>query len=95
MHTRLQQLICLMVLMFTFVGSAGAATIAIRSDNWPPFNGDPGEVKAGYMIEVLKEIYAATGHRIDYRLMSWDESLAAVRKGSFNAVVEFFRGSPG
>lgn len=75
---------CLLLLLSV---SAGAETITIRADNWPPFNGDPKETKAGYMIEVLREIYAPLGDKIDYQLLSWDDSLASVRKGEFNAVV--------
>lgn len=67
--------------------SAGAETITVRADTWPPFNGNPKDVKSGYMIEVLREIYGPLGHKIDYQLMSWDDSLASVRKGQFNAVV--------
>jgi polar amino acid transport system substrate-binding protein len=66
---------------------AGAAIITIRADYWPPFNGEPKNVKAGYMIEVLREIFGPLGHTIDYQLLSWDESLAAVRQGKFSAVV--------
>lgn len=66
---------------------AGAETITIRSDSWPPYNDDPKDPKAGYMIEVMKAIYEPLGHKIDYRLMSWDDSLKNVQKGKFNAVV--------
>lgn len=76
--------LCLLLLLAI---NAGAETITIRADNWPPFNGEPKDAKAGYMIEVLREIYAPLGHKIDYQLMSWDDSLASVRKGQFNAVV--------
>lgn len=74
------------LVLFLFV-SAGAETLTIRADNWPPFNGNPKDAKAGYMIEALREIYGPLGHKIDYQLMSWDDSLASVRKGQFNAVV--------
>lgn len=77
-------LLCLLLLLAV---SAGAETITIRADNWPPFNGNPKDAKAGYMIEVLREIYAPLGHKIDYQLMSWDDSLTSVRKGQFTAVV--------
>lgn len=76
--------LCLLLLISV---NAGAGIITIRSDTWPPFNGEPKDAKAGYMIEVLREIYAPHGHKIDYQLMSWDDSLENVRKGEFNAVV--------
>lgn len=76
--------LCLVLLLSV---SAGAETLTIRADNWPPFNGNPKDAKAGYMIEVLREIYGLHAHKIDYQLLSWDNSLASVRKGQFNAVV--------
>jgi polar amino acid transport system substrate-binding protein len=76
--------LCLLLLLAV---SAGAETITIRADNWPPFNGNPKDMKAGYMIEVLREIYGPLGDKIDYQLLSWDDSLASVRKGEFNTVV--------
>ncbi len=75
------------VFFLAFAAAASASTLTVRSDNWPPFNSDPKDVKAGYMIEVLREIYGAAGDKVDYQLMSWDESLEKVRKGEFNAVV--------
>lgn len=76
-----------LVIFFVCTSVAAAATLTVRSDNWPPFNSDPKEAKTGYMIEVLREIYGAAGDKVDYQLMSWDESLERVRKGEFNAVV--------
>lgn len=76
--------LCLLLLLSV---NAGAETITIRADTWPPFNGDPKDAKVGYMIEVLQEIYAPLDDKIDYQLMSWDDSLASVRNGKFNAVV--------
>lgn len=79
-------LLSLCLVLFLSV-SACAETITIRADNWPPFNGEPKNAKPGYMIEVLREICGPLGHKIDYQLMSWDDSLASVRKKQFNAVV--------
>lgn len=68
-------------------GGAAAATITVRADSWPPYNDDPKDAKVGYMIEVLREIFVPLGHKIDYQLMSWDDSIENVKKGKFNAVV--------
>lgn len=82
----MRTLILLLTVLLLAVG-AGAETITVRADSWPPYNDDPKDPKAGYMIEVLKEIFEPHGHKIDYQLMSWDDSLANVRKGKYNAVV--------
>lgn len=75
--------------IFCFLSTMAMAgePLSVRADAWPPFNDRPGTVKGGYMIEVLWEIFPRQGVPIDYKLMSWDESLAVVRKGQFNAVV--------
>jgi len=84
---RLSKSLVALLLFLSLPTAASAATLTIRSDNWPPFNADPKDAKTGYMIEVLREIYGAAGDKVDYQLMSWDESLERVRKGEFNAVV--------
>lgn len=72
----------------SFSGLAQAAeTLSIRSDTWPPYNAEPKSPKPGYMIQVLWEIFGPLGYKIDYDILSWTESLDAVRAGQFHAVV--------
>jgi polar amino acid transport system substrate-binding protein len=66
---------------------AVAADITIRSDEWFPYNGTPGDAQEGYMIELAREIALANGHKIDYRLSDWDASIEATRKGEVDCVV--------
>jgi polar amino acid transport system substrate-binding protein len=66
---------------------ATAETLSIRSDLWPPYNDEPKSIKPGYMINVLMEIFLPQGYALDYQQLSWTDSLEAVRKGQFNAVV--------
>lgn len=68
-----------------------ADTIRIRSDEWFPYNGTPGAEQPGYMIELAKIIAERNGHAIDYRLLTWDESVAATREGSADCVVGALR----
>lgn len=79
--------LALFTLVCVALPAAQADTLSIRADSWPPYNAGPKEVKPGYMIEVLREIFTPLGHSIDYRLLSWEESLAAVRAGRCIAVV--------
>lgn len=76
-----------LVLFFLSSMAAAAATLTVRSDLWPPYNHEPKSPKPGYMINILWEIYKPAGYVIDYDVMSWTESLDAVREGKFNAVV--------
>lgn len=68
-------------------GSALAATMTVRADNWPPFNGDPKSAKPGYMIEVLKAIFEPQGVQIDYQTMPWNRSKDEVKSGKYDAIV--------
>lgn len=84
-----KQLILATVLLAVILsaGSAFAATLTVRSDNWAPFNGDPKDAKPGYMIEVLKAIFEPQGVQIDYQTMPWNRSKDEVRKGKYDAIV--------
>ena len=68
-------------------GSALAATLTVRADNWPPFNGDPKSAKPGYMIEVLKAIFEPQGVQVDYQTMPWNRSKDEVKSGKYDAMV--------
>lgn len=79
-------LIAILLSLFT-MQAAVAEPLSIRADLWPPYNDEPKSIKPGYMIQILWEIYKPLGNPIDYQTLSWTESLEAVRKGQFNAVV--------
>lgn len=80
-------LVVLLVFTALIAGSAVAATITVRADSWAPYNEEPNSAKPGYMIELAKLVFEAKGHEIDYQLMPWSRSLAAVEKGTYDAVV--------
>jgi polar amino acid transport system substrate-binding protein len=71
----------------TVLNGAFAAQITIRSDEWFPYNGAPGDAQEGYMIDAAREIAIANGHIIDYRLSDWDASIEAARGGTIDCVV--------
>jgi len=56
-----------------------AETLTVRSDIWPPYNGEPNTPQQGYMIVTLMEIFKPHGITIDYQTMPWEDSLDAVR----------------
>ena len=64
-----------------------ADTVTIRADKWFPMNGNPKDALPGYMIEMATEILAKHGHSVDYKTMTWEQSLADVRAGHFDCVV--------
>ena len=78
----------LIVVCLLILSVAGYATdITVRSDVWNPFNGDPNCKSPGYVVDILVAIFEAQGHKIDYQVMGWDESTAAVKKGTFDCVI--------
>jgi len=87
MNVKLKNLLILIMLTLCPVQAAAAETLSIRSDLWPPYNGEPKSIKPGYMINVLMEIFIPLGYTIDYQQLSWEESIEVVRKGEFDAVV--------
>lgn len=86
--TRCKKVLLLLLLQLVLAATVCAGgTISIRSDTWMPYNGDPTNPKTGYMIEVMREIFVPQGYTIDYQVMPWTDSIAAVKKGTFSAVV--------
>jgi len=76
------------ILVFSLVaGTAYSATLTVRADNWPPYNGVPTAKNPGYMIEVLKEIFEPQGIMVDYQLMPWTRACNDVNAGKYDAVV--------
>jgi polar amino acid transport system substrate-binding protein len=80
-------LLSLVAALLMTAGTAFAGTLSIRADYWPPFNNQPSDVKSGYMIDVLREIFTPLGITIDYQIMSWADSLEAAGEGSCDAVI--------
>lgn len=63
---------------------ANAATITLRADVWCPYNCEPGK-QPGYLIEIAKAALEPAGHTVDYAVMPWKETLAAVKEGKVSA----------
>ena len=84
---KLQIVVTVLMVITLFAGSALAATLTVRADNWPPFNTDPKSAKPGYMIEVLKAIYEPQGIQVDYQVMPWNRSKDEVKKGTYDAII--------
>jgi polar amino acid transport system substrate-binding protein len=69
------------------LGVAHAATLSIRADEWSPVNNDPRAANRGIMIEIAEAILADNGDTVDYKIMQWDDALAAVKAGKNDCVV--------
>jgi polar amino acid transport system substrate-binding protein len=87
MSARLKPLLLAILLAACSVTTATAEPLTIRADLWPPYNDEPKNIKPGYMINVLWEIFKPQGYSVDYQTLSWTDSLEAARKGQCNAVI--------
>jgi len=76
-------LACLLV---SFPAVIHADTITIKSDEWCPFNCEPGSDSPGYMIEVAGIIFQKAGHELKYENMPWSRSIDQARKGNIDAI---------
>ncbi|MBF0205910.1 MAG: transporter substrate-binding domain-containing protein [Oligoflexia bacterium] len=70
----------------------GEDTLSVCADIWMPFNGDPKSSTPGFMVEVIKKIYAEFDVKIDYRLMPWARAIKEVRTGSCIALIGAYKG---
>lgn len=65
---------------------AQAEEVKLRADSWCPYNCAPG-ARPGYLVEIAKAALEPAGHKVDYALMPWTDTLAATRAGTVTAAV--------
>ncbi len=76
-----------------FVASfAQAETLTLKADTWCPFNCNPKSAQAGYMIDIVREVFKKKGIRIDYQIKNWDESKKEALDGKIKGVVGASKG---
>lgn len=85
MFQRLKVITLACLFVFFSVG-VHADTITIKSDEWCPFNCEPGSDSPGYMIEVARIIFQKAGHTLIYENMPWSRSIVQARKGNIDAI---------
>lgn len=84
---------CFMILIsLVTVTFSHADTIIIVSDDWCPFNCEPGSEHPGYMVEIARLIFNKSGHTIEYINAPWNRAVDETRKGKYNAVIGAFKG---
>ncbi|OGR32370.1 MAG: hypothetical protein A2091_00490 [Desulfuromonadales bacterium GWD2_61_12] len=89
MLRRVQGFIVLLLVVGLWLapGVTQAGVVTVRADEWCPYNCAPDAAKPGYMIEVLKLIFAKAGHTVDYQQMNWARSIEEARIGKITAIV--------
>ena len=69
-----------------------AETLTLRADAWCPFNCNPKSAQAGYMIDVVREVFKKKNITIDYQLKNWEESKKEALEGKIQGVVGASKG---
>ncbi len=66
---------------------ACADMIALRADEWCPYNCAPDGDRPGYAVEVAREAFAAAGHAVYYGILGWARSVDDARAGRYAGVI--------
>ena len=78
----LKTITCITIFALYSVHAASQA-VSIRSDEWFPINGPPGDEPPGFQIELAEKVF----DQVDYRLMPWGRAVEEVEDGKFDCVV--------
>lgn len=92
--SQLKSFIFTSILIFQVItpSSALAETMSLRADSWCPFNCNPKSPQAGYMIDIVREVFKKKGVTIDYKLEKWELAKKEAHEGSIQGVVGASRG---
>lgn len=64
-----------------------AKNLVIAADSWCPYNCDPSSNEAGFMVDIVREILAANGFTMTYKIMPWTDALLAAASGDVDGVI--------
>ncbi|MFH0754620.1 MAG: transporter substrate-binding domain-containing protein [Candidatus Omnitrophota bacterium] len=83
----------LVVLTMVWVGApvAGADTITLAADKYPPYNDVPESSKPGYVIEIADLVFSKAGHAVKYVVVPWTRAIEKTREGEYNGIIANFR----
>lgn len=79
--------IILLALLLPLEGQTTQSTLTARADSWYPYNGDPTAQKPGYVIELMRKIYAPHKIIVDYQNVPWTRTIAGVQSGQYDCAV--------
>ena len=80
------------LLFLALAPAARCAELRLVADEWFPYNGRPGSVPEGYMIDLARAVVAGSGDVVSYRTLDWRRSLDEVRAGRADCAVGANRG---
>lgn len=70
--------------------AAGAEVLTIATGEWPPWTGKdlPGR---GYVLQLVREAFAETGHQVKYEFFPWARALALTAEGGADASAYWYK----
>jgi polar amino acid transport system substrate-binding protein len=80
---------CLLVLAaFTFGYPAHSGeTLRLVGDDFCPYNCGAAGAQQGYMVDLLREIFAAHGIQVEYRTVPWSRAIHMVSRGDAEVLI--------
>ncbi|MCJ8345420.1 transporter substrate-binding domain-containing protein [bacterium] len=76
---------------FLQISTLKADNIVIVADQWCPYNCEPNSKNEGYLIEIIREIFEAKGHSIQYNIVPWARAIVLGRYGKIDAIIGAFK----
>ena len=62
-------------------------SVILAADVWCPYNCEPGDEKAGYVVELAKEAFRRHGRTFEYRPTPWNRALIETTSGNYDGVI--------
>lgn len=66
---------------------AAPSVISVVADTWCPYNCDDGSRQQGFVVDILREVFAAHGYILKYRTVPWTNALDDVKSGKSDAIL--------
>lgn len=76
-------------------GDRAEARLVVAADRWCPYNCEPGSERPGYLVDVLREVFAPLGVTVRYRVMPWKRALYETERGRIDAALGAVAGDRG
>lgn len=80
------RLATLIIILF-FAMPARADTITLAADIWCPYNCAADDKNQGYVLEIARAVFEKAGHKVDYKILDWTQSVARARAGAFSGII--------
>lgn len=62
-------------------------SIVLVADEWAPYNMVPQGEQEGYIVDVVREVFATSGISVDYQIVPWARAVQDTRKGAYDGVI--------